>query len=300
MAKCILVFSLLLALNGGCDAWWCTGHLLVAEIAYSKLSAPAKLAADKYSQMMADQYPDSPDFTQSACWADDIKKNDNHLYDTWHYTNLPFVNRTLLENLPSLNDAHNVVWAIEEASDILASDKSKDLDKAFAMRLVTHMIGDIHQPLHTVTQYSDPDFKPPEGDQGGNYYKIKTGKYGQMSLHMFWDSGALQWHDLEPERPMNTSTRVFYEGIASDIMKEFPQTAGFGELKRSHKRPDGTKSATNDWVNEVYDIAVGLSYTTPQGVEVAAEYETQGQMVCRKLVALAGYRLAQTLNSIFV
>ena len=57
--------------------------------------------------------------------------------------------------------------------------------KSFALRLVIHYAGDIHQPLHTVSVV-DHDY--PEGDRGGNDEHIPDNGDGVNELHALWDS----------------------------------------------------------------------------------------------------------------
>lgn len=47
-----------------------------------------------------------------------------------------------------------------------------DLAQSFNLRLLVHYIGDIHQPLHTVSRYDSKDFA--EGDRGGNLFEVST------------------------------------------------------------------------------------------------------------------------------
>jgi len=54
------------------------------------------------------------------------------------------------------------------------------------MRLMIHIIGDIHQPLHTSALFSK-EF--PKGDLGGNLFEIiYLKKKSYKELHEFWDA----------------------------------------------------------------------------------------------------------------
>ena len=55
---------------------------------------------------------------------------------------------------------------------------------SFALRLVIHYAGDIHQPLHSVAEV---DNEWPEGDNGGNYEHFQSID-GVSNLHALWDS----------------------------------------------------------------------------------------------------------------
>ena len=63
------------------------------------------------------------------------------------------------------------------------------LEKSMALRFVTHIIGDIHQPLHAAALFDDKLF--PNGDEGGNLFKIKYLPNEEIgNLHKLFDSGA--------------------------------------------------------------------------------------------------------------
>ena len=55
------------------------------------------------------------------------------------------------------------------------------------MRLLIHIVGDMHQPLHNVNMYN---LKYPDGDQGGNKLNILTLNKIFIKLHFYFDSGA--------------------------------------------------------------------------------------------------------------
>ena len=57
------------------------------------------------------------------------------------------------------------------------------MQKSFALRLLIHYLGDIHQPFHCETRY---DAEDPEGDYGANTFDLKY-HYGVDELHALWD-----------------------------------------------------------------------------------------------------------------
>jgi len=52
-----------------------------------------------------------------------------------------------------------------------------------AMRFLIHMIGDIHQPLHSTARVNE-DY--PRGDMGANAFHLPN-HYGAKNLHSVWD-----------------------------------------------------------------------------------------------------------------
>jgi S1/P1 nuclease len=57
--------------------------------------------------------------------------------------------------------------------------------KAIALAWLFHLVGDIHQPLHTAQLFT-VDY--PNGDRGGNEICLRVRQAGQpIDLHRFWD-----------------------------------------------------------------------------------------------------------------
>ena len=61
--------------------------------------------------------------------------------------------------------------------------------RSFALRLIIHYVGDVHQPEHA-TALVDSEF--PTGDRGGNSEHIPS-QDGVSSLHYVWDSVIYQY-----------------------------------------------------------------------------------------------------------
>lgn len=90
-------------------------------------------------------------FVKSASWLDSIRAHDVHWFDALHYIDIPFsMDET---ELPVLTDI-NALWGINQAIAVLSSKKASIADKKLSLRILVHLVGDIHQPLHTVTKIS--------------------------------------------------------------------------------------------------------------------------------------------------
>jgi S1/P1 Nuclease len=61
--------------------------------------------------------------------------------------------------------------------------------KSYALRLLIHYLGDIHQPLHTAARVDD---QYPKGDEGGNYFHLPS-KDTAKNLHAVWDDLVYQY-----------------------------------------------------------------------------------------------------------
>ncbi len=85
-----LIAVLFFCFSFACWAWNYTGHMVVANIAYSQMTPQARQRADQLIRLMQKYYPDSKTFIQSSVWADQIKANGVTAFNRWHYANKPF------------------------------------------------------------------------------------------------------------------------------------------------------------------------------------------------------------------
>ena len=78
-------------------------------------------------------------------------------------------------------------------------------ERALFARYLVHLVGDIHQPLHSVALYNKTF---PKGDAGGNFLKVKLLNGSFENFHSFWDAGAFRfqndsWFLVRPLDPQN-------------------------------------------------------------------------------------------------
>jgi hypothetical protein len=106
-------------------------------------------------------------------------------------------------------------------------------DKAILMTWIFHLVGDIHQPLHSTAFFTTGAF--PEGDRGGNRLKV-----GSSNLHARWD-GAVA----------TGTTWNFLKNRAAELVTEHGAA--------------GAQAATNlsfeAWLQESHDLAETAVYT---------------------------------------
>ena len=77
--------------------------------------------------------------------------------------------------------------------------------RAIALAWLFHLVGDIHQPLHTA-QLITVDY--PQGDRGGNEICVRVTQAGQpMDLHRFWDGVITSSQNLTRLRNEATALR---------------------------------------------------------------------------------------------
>jgi hypothetical protein len=166
--------------------------------------------------------------------------------------------------------------------------------KAIALAWLFHLVGDIHQPLHTAQLFT---VEYPKGDRGGNEICVRMTQPGQpMDLHRFWDGVITSSSNL---------TRLRNEAAALRNRQEFQR----GQL---------TELASTDfeaWAKESFEIATKIAYRNgrPIGIPrggnidctmVAASpvlpvgYVVSASRIADRRIILAGYRLADLLTRV--
>ena len=125
-------------------------------------------------------------FMLAARWADDIRMQAKiQRQAKWHYINFPFKPASEPEDIKPLSpDPDNILSALAENRRIVKSQVSAD-KRAIAVAWLFHLVGDVHQPLHTVQLFSR---EYPHGDRGGNEVCIRLApERAPLDLHRLWD-----------------------------------------------------------------------------------------------------------------
>lgn len=111
---------------------------------------------------------------------------------------------------------------VSESSPYVSQVKSwfqdEDEQQSFALRLVIHYVGDVHQPLHAVSKVDD---EYPKGDRGGNSEWIDPNVSGVGNLHSVWDSVIYEYPGY-PDLPLSSSDWDFYTTTASSLASSYP------------------------------------------------------------------------------
>jgi hypothetical protein len=264
-------------------AWGDTGHMTVAQIAFDNLDSNAKRSRVNELASLIMFYDREYEFTTSACWMDDIR--DAPMFEPlkdWHFITQRYIisNAVADEPPPPVNAASIIIWL----GNRLKSKDESDLKKAYYLAELTHLVGDIHQPLHCVTRYT-PNEK--EGDRGGNYFSLGD-TAPRKNLHSYWDAagGFFAFRDIG--RPLTDNRRNALRNYVNKIVSDYPKTAMTSEIKKLHPM---------DWAKEGYTLAVNDVYKGIQEDDVPSpDYEANARKVSARRIALAGYRLAAILN----
>jgi S1/P1 Nuclease len=145
-------------------------------------------------------------FMLAARWPDDIRSQDKVLNrPSWHYINLPFTPEGQPTDVQIREpEPVNILTAMAENESMVKKENNAER-RAVALAWLFHLVGDIHQPLHTA-QLSTVEY--PNGDRGGNEVCVKVTQARQpMDLHRFWDGVITSSSNLTRLRNEATALR---------------------------------------------------------------------------------------------
>lgn len=268
--------------------------MLTAQVALDSgiMSAATIQSTQAIIAEIASYFPQSPEMISSACWADDLKSEGAYQEANWHFIDIPIESSSSPPpSTPPSPETENVVWAITEGQSTVYGKKSTLLDKSRQLRFIVHFLGDVHQPLHAASYFSE---QFPEGDAGGNAWPITLPEapFYTNELHAVWDSGNGLWvNDLS--RPLNASSQAYLKDFAASIMSEFPSSS-------PSIAPKIADFNVTNWAKESNEYAATVAYTAPQSpTPIPQSYIDNGQTLCKQQIAVGGYRLASLLEFIF-
>jgi hypothetical protein len=123
-------------------SWGVIGHRTLGKIAQNHLSPKAKVAV---LSLLG-----SEDMPIVSTFADEIRYEDAYIFTApWHYLNLPEgLNYETFSARVKTDTAANVYNALLKMQAQLKNPKSSKEDKTFALKMLIHFVGDLHQPMH--------------------------------------------------------------------------------------------------------------------------------------------------------
>ncbi|MDO1449516.1 S1/P1 nuclease [Rhodocytophaga aerolata] len=290
---------LILSLSSFTYGWNKPTHMVIGAITYRELKATSPkvleriLAILKQHPYYQTQWKDEMSkyklveeedlylFMIAARWPDDVRSGEgNYHHPTWHYINYPFQPAEKQASETYSIAGETIVTAFEENLAILKSNV-EDSKKAVALCWVMHLIGDVHQPLHTATYITD---LYPQGDKGGNLVKIKVEENAKtINLHALWDGlilGSGNYQDI-----LNTAIELRHRITRNTLVelkeKDFSQWAKASyELAKTKAYLNGALIGSTDDNN---------------GALLPKGYTTSAKAVGEKQVVLSAYRLFELL-----
>lgn len=287
-------------------AWSRPGHMVTAAIAYQELNSQQREILDKIVAL-AERHPDRGAFEvaigratgderakriflELARWPDDTRGS-VHDHPTWHYSSRPLISAA---SPPPQSPQDVPQGAATEAFALnlnVASDpRAPAAERAVALCWVFHLVGDMHQPLHSVSQVSKR-FPDRDGDRGGGLQYVRDPQTDKpVTLHWYWDDVVSR--DGEPDQAVQR---------AEELMRRLPR-ARFKELK-----PFQSTAEFSAWTQESHQLAATLAYgpdltagdSAASAAKLSQRYVEQSSAVAAQRLTLAGYRLTEVLRRAF-
>lgn len=316
--------------------WGISRHELVAGAAEAFLTTKAQGEIQRIVSVVAtdDRLRDL------AGWADRIKRRGpkpgdddetvaflqdarNAKQDTWHYVNLP-ANVEIYDRAryPEFTRDDDVVQMTIASIDVLTKDSDR-FSELNALRLLTHYVGDVHQPIHVGCAYIDRSTTSPalvldpaiavannlKHDRGGGL-TILPSDGGGRSLHEYWDGMGKILPTAAvasaSESDLEATKEFFVQKLVAMVRTAQPTAAGAvaaaaADVAPRHRVVNWTATSL-EGARQAYQSlqAIGLSGSNVEvSWEGKATYDARCRPIADRQLTLAAHNLAKLLNDIW-
>jgi S1/P1 Nuclease len=234
-------------------AWGPTGHRVTGWIAEQHISKKVK---KELARILDDQ-----SLAMASTWMDEIRSDSSYDYTSdWHWVTIP---EGLTYQQSEKNKNGDLLQTIERLTSALKSKSLTTSEEREYLKMLIHLIGDIHQPLHVGGG----------NDRGGNDIKV-TWFRRQSNLHRVWDSDMID------------DTRLSYTELAASLEK--PDAATVSSWQ---------KSDIYSWAKESMRYRERV-YRYGRG-DLGYKYAYENFHIVRHRLLQAGIRIAGVLNDIY-
>jgi hypothetical protein len=272
--KTLILVTALFSMNA--FAWGPTGHRVVGEIAQKHLDQAVLL---KVYKILGNQ-----SLSRVSNWSDEIK-SDPQTYSytyNWHYTDWKDEDHDHDET----SSSGKLITAINEQIATLKNPEKTDAEKAFALKFIVHLVGDLHQPLHVGNGL----------DMGGNKCKVQF--HGRnTNLHSVWDEGMIEFMKLSyTELATYVSQSRTLEEIRKWRSGDVLDWALESKKLRAKIYPANVTSSKSPMSVMEY-CRTDITVTGEIMPKLSFEYSYQFVPVLEQRLFQAGLRLAMILNA---
>ncbi|MDE6042308.1 MAG: S1/P1 nuclease [Muribaculaceae bacterium] len=236
--------------------WGQKGHDTVAFIAENHLTPAAKAAVDSILDGKSPVY--------WANWLDNASHTPEYAYTkTWHYKNVD-ADRTY-DDMPA-NPAGDAVTAIKMQLETLANPEATKAEKQLAMKILVHVVGDMHQPMHMGHAT----------DLGGNRVKVKFFNRDK-NLHGIWD------------------------GDLVESAHKWSYTEWANQIDRLNDAEEAlvVQGTIDDWARETIAITRNVYDFFQPGINVSYNQIAYWAPTIERQLLRGGLRLAHLLNGLY-
>jgi S1/P1 Nuclease len=308
--------ALALAMATPAYPWAREGHMAVATIARENLSDDARrhivklLGKDDLTSICVymDELRTAAIHAGELAFDPEAQQFNHDFPDNaeWHFVDLPLGTKAYAPDGPFAKQ-DDVVHAIGMAISVLEGGGDPRITKTMALRMIVHFVGDIHQPLHTISGYytvaadgtarlvTDPEAaKGLPSDKGGNVLFFGPSRYDE--LHSYWDFTL-------PERITHTKvTADLVKVLEAEVAAE---GAGWKSPGDYHHWAEGWATESLEAAQTAYKgITFGASTPDPKGgllkimITLPPGYDAACVPLAQRRLAQGGYHLAELLNAI--
>ncbi len=252
MRKALIVIVLLQSIE--VFAWGVTGHRAVGFIAELHLTKRAK---KELKRVLGNE-----SLALVTTWMDEIRSD--HKYDhthDWHWVSIP-TGQTYEQTEKNPNG--DVIATINRLTQELKVGGLTLEQEAEHVKMLAHLIGDIHQPLHVGTGE----------DRGGNDVKLKY-FWQDSNLHRVWDSGMID------------GTKLSYTELANGVNHASKAEIASWQM-----------ASVEEWAYESMALREQV-YALPENKSINYRYNYDNWDIVEKRILQAGIRLAGVLNDIY-
>ncbi|WP_181183592.1 MULTISPECIES: S1/P1 nuclease [unclassified Mesorhizobium] len=251
---------------GPAAAWGPEGHSIVAEIAQRRLSATA---LTEVKRILGGEVS----MASVASWADDVRYSVHPESYNWHFVDIPLANDTYdpVSECAANAQGDCAIAEIDRAEHEItcASDPMQRRD---SLRYLIHVVGDIHQPFHTVADNIGENTLTVTVKFGG---LIKSPpKFPGDNLHAVWDSTII--------KQTTYAWGSYVDRLEGDWLLKHPEA-----------------SQTLDpvaWTLEAHALAKDMSAGVATGTVLDDAYYNKALPIVDQQLGRAGLRLAAVLN----
>lgn len=306
----VMLFVLVGSVSFPSFGWDDTGHKITGYIAWQRMTPEVRekvfklLFAAPEDSSIGILYPTYGNrsleakkreyFMLITTWADLVRernfktRNEKYHHSNWHYDDVFWKfekGKVVVVEKPE--EGGQGLMRLKEFEGVIRSAAS-DAEKAVAIAWIQHIIGDLHQPLHTSAKVTDGN---PKGDQGGNLFFLTpkgTPRDKQENLHWFWDSIIRR----TLPNPNDLCDADYVDPIAREIMNLYP----YDKVK------DKLQPAKFDsWAAGSLEIAQTEVFSKDlKWFEMPSDkYMDKALKLSQQQLALAGYRMGDLFNDVF-
>lgn len=256
MKKSLFLLFFIVQVAFGNDMYWSkTGHRVIGDIAQQHLTSKARKAIVKILKGQS--------LASVSNFADEIKADRSFSkFSAWHFVNYP-PDKKYHEVAP--NEDGDLMIGIQTCIDIIKDATSTAADKEFYLKMLVHLVGDLHQPMHVGRLE----------DKGGNDIQLQWFGKG-TNLHRLWDTNMVDDHGMS----------------YTELSNSLPQLSK--QQKLSVQQGD-----MYDWMEESRNIANELYDSVAVGDKLGYQYGYKYWSTVEVQLQKGGLRLAKVLNELF-